>query len=394
MDEIRTLARDELFKAAELDQFSFQYVRPHDEIERHAREADPGRSWGCFVDGTLAAKLDLLPLRAFVGGVSFAMGGIASVATWPEYRRQGLVASLLRKSLSVMRENGQTISLLAPFSFAFYRRFGWEHCIDRKRLTVEVGQLPARTPYAGQFERSRDLSALRAVYDAFARRHSGMLDRDERWWQKQVLQDERLTVAIYRDKYLKPAAYAIYSVKERILTVRDWAVRDESGRRALWSFLAQHDSMINSVKLFAPVSDRLAARLENPRIGQEIEAYFMVRIVDVAAFLALYPFRESVRQEAGEKFLLRISDDVCPWNDGLFELTPGQSASRAVRVQPPVRAGVPIIECDVQTLAVLLFGYMPAEELMQMWRLKGDRGTIVRLADHLPAQEPYLADFF
>lgn len=395
MDEIRTLARDELRAAFELGQFAFQSFESDEQRERRIQEADPGEIWGFFVDGSLAARLSLLPLRAYVGGVSFAMGGVAGVATWPEYRRQGLVAALLRKALAVMRESGQTISMLAPFSFAFYRRFGWEHCVDRKHITVKADQLPARVPYPGCFERSRDLAALRSVYDAFAGRYCGMLDRDDPWWQTHVLRDERLTVSIYRDESRVPAAYVIYSVKDRILNVKDWAVRDESARRALWSYIAQHDSMIDSVRLLTPVSDRLASRLENPRIGQEIESYFMARIVDVAAFLSQYPFHEGVKNSDREKFALRITDDICPWNDGLFELRIGAVApARAVKSNEAYPSDTPVIECDVRTLAILLFRYMTAEELLDAGRLNGDREAALQLAARLPAQEAYLADFF
>ena len=80
--------------------------------------------WGYFVNDRLASQLRLLPLAIWLNGVRYEMGGIASVATWPEYRRQGQVGKLLRHMLKVMRDKGMTVSMLHPFSFAFTANTG------------------------------------------------------------------------------------------------------------------------------------------------------------------------------------------------------------------------------------------------------------------------------
>ena len=52
----------------------------------------------------LAAKLHLIPFHIYIGKEKFKMGGVAGVATYPEYRRSGYVKELLQHSLQIMKK--------------------------------------------------------------------------------------------------------------------------------------------------------------------------------------------------------------------------------------------------------------------------------------------------
>src|SRR5699024_11337253 len=96
-------------------------------------EAASERIFGYYVDNEPAGKLHVILLEVFIQGTRFCMGGISSVATWPEYRRQGVAKKLLKKSLSDMKEKGDVVSLLHPFNVGFYRKYGWELAFNRKK---------------------------------------------------------------------------------------------------------------------------------------------------------------------------------------------------------------------------------------------------------------------
>src|SRR5699024_10388426 len=103
----------------------------------------------------------------------------SSVATWPEYRRQGMIKHLLRLALYYMRENGQTVSFLAPFSFAFYRKYGWELAFSEKHYSIPMAHLQKSWDAKGYVRRiSRDTSLLNRIYNTYAKNYTGMLIRD------------------------------------------------------------------------------------------------------------------------------------------------------------------------------------------------------------------------
>ncbi|GAA3327877.1 hypothetical protein GCM10020331_069590 [Ectobacillus funiculus] len=99
----------------------FQYELAAEEMTEVRSRFKPEETWGVFIQNRLAAQLTLIPLQIYLHGKkTFSMGGIASVSTWPEFRRQGLVAHLLTHAMELMKENGQTISFLTPFAFDFF----------------------------------------------------------------------------------------------------------------------------------------------------------------------------------------------------------------------------------------------------------------------------------
>ena len=60
--------------------------------------------YGIIEGNDLAAKLHLIPFHIYIGKEKFKMGGVAGVATYPEYRRSGYVKELLQHSLQTMKK--------------------------------------------------------------------------------------------------------------------------------------------------------------------------------------------------------------------------------------------------------------------------------------------------
>jgi predicted acetyltransferase len=393
---IRQLEKDELFDSFTLSEFAFQYeLSPADKEERVSRQ-DPRQVWGAWVDGKLASKLTILDYATWVHGKPFAMGGIAGVATWPEYRRQGLVKKLLLQALETMRKNGQTISFLHPFSFAFYRRFGWETYIEYRKYTLETRLLTGVFEAgSGSVERvPLEPSVLGPVYEAFAVRYNGMLKRDDAYWRDRIFKFKKGTAALYRNRDGEPRGYVFYQVREKVSTIHELIWLDEEARGALWKFIADHDSMMDKVVVQAPADDRLPFLLPNPRFAQETVPYFMARIVDAEAFLALYPFVPAA-SGGTDSFALRLTDEHAAWNDGTFTLAIDPFGRAALRKsEDGAEPSAPGLACSIQTLAALLLGYQSAEFLHAAGRLQGPEAAVQALAARIPQRTTYLADFF
>jgi len=394
--QIRNIREDEKELSIALSEFAFQYKLTPERREQVLAEMKPERVWAYFDNENLVSKMTILPFEAWLHGVKFKMGGIAGVATWPEYRRKGLVSGLLKHGLKSMREQGQTISILHPFSFPFYRKFGWETLTDFRKYELETNQLPVYPPYAGTICRERNAAKLQEVYEPFAARYSGMLVRDEVWWQK-LLRDKNDNVAIYENADGAVRGYLMYSVKDHAMAVEELVALDEESRRALWRFIADHDSMMKKITVTAPMDDALPFLLADPRIKQETIPYCMARIVDVLPLLERFPWAP-IRpgDEPESRIRLRVRDEHAPWNNGVYALArQGETVTVGiVESDAAGAAGGDALDCDIATLSAMLFGYQRPTFMYRIGRLQGDASQADLLDKWIPSTDTFFMDFF
>lgn len=407
MPEMRQLTTAEIDKSLDLSEFAFQYKLSPAERESKRARTKAEHVWGCFEDGHLASKMTILPLESVIQGKTFAMGGIASVATWPEYRHNGFVKRLLTHGLRVMKEAGQTISYLVPFSFAYYRKYGWEYITDYKKYTINVHQLPRHLATSGTIVRKSkaDYSILKPIYDAYALRYNGMLKRSDDWWQHNVLRGEK-TIAVYFDVTQKPRGYMLYTVKNEEMAIDELIALDEDARRGLWQFISHHDSMVMKVCLEAASDDLLPFWLPEPRIKQEVVPHFMGRIVDVAAFIAQYPFNAIGKVS---NLTLNVDDPCAPWNDAVFSIAIDECGKAHVVRVTGQEEGNPKennaldgakserdaqLHTSIQALTALLLGDRRADDLYETGRLHGDAEAVQCLAQLVPHKTSYCMDSY
>ncbi|MFF2484295.1 enhanced intracellular survival protein Eis [Paenibacillus sp. NPDC058071] len=395
--DIRTFGTELLDESLELSKFAFQVqITPEEEERMRERiKKESATQLGAFIEGQLAAKLTKLNLQVYLGGKSFEMGGIAGVSTWPEYRRQGLVAKLLSRILEEMRDSGQTVSMLAPFAIGFYRKFGWELYTDRKEYEIEAAKLPPRTPYQGTIKRTSDYDLLNTIYNEYAQNYNGTLTRSAVWWEQRI--QSRFPgsqSAVYYDTEGRACGYVRYKVASRELALSEFVYTTEEARSALWSFLGQHDSMIDRLKASLPIDDALPYLLPDPRIKQTIYPYFMARIVDLESFLKQYPFNKGEQSLAVQ---LDIADEHAPWNSGRYSLKVGANGTAEVVKLPQAEtasAGAEYVRTSIGQLSAILFNYKSTEELRRHGLLQCNSETAAELDKRIPKLTPFLADFF
>ncbi|MGN7457631.1 GNAT family N-acetyltransferase [Paenibacillus pasadenensis] len=403
--EIRKLRPEEMDEHLKLSQYAFQYVMSPEELERAHRTRKPEQLWVAVEEGRIRSQVLVLPLTAYVQGRKFAMGGVAAVASWPEERRKGHIAQLLRRSLEEMKERGQTLSMLAPFSIGFYRRFGWELCADRIRFTIPRDKLPPRKLTPGFIERvdpaQPDIrQSLQELYEEYASGFQIALSRESDWWDDSVLRRKSGHAAIYRSEGGAAEGYALYQVKERKLTVHELVYLSEEAREGLWTFFGQHDSMIDQVQFESYKGDPLPFLLPDPRIEQAVQPYFMARIVDAEAFIEAYPFLPG----PARSWTMIVEDEHAPWNDGSWELAVDERGKGSLRKLSgqPADNGAPFAESaaavalrgGIGSWTALFTGYAGPRELLAAGGLTGPAAELKALAERMEPRMPNLMDFF
>lgn len=386
---IRQIQASEREESLRLMEFAFQWDSGSEQRQMCDSLDSFDRQWGYYLDGRLASRLTLLPLQVYVQGIPMRMGGIEAVATWPEYRRTGMVAALLRHSLSVMRQSGQTFSFLHPFDYAFYAKYGWTPLSDYKKYEIAKNKLPSFSHAEGHWVETADWSMLQPVYEAYARQFNGMLVRSEEWWERRVMAKRGRTM-IYRDASGAAAGYIRYMVTGRVMQIQELVHLDERARKAIWQFIAKHDSMIDKVTVKAPIADDLPHQWDDPRIKQEIVPFFMARIVDASEFLRQYRFAKADRPH---RFALHVTDEHAAWNARTFDvhISPNGEATVHTDVTATDEAG---LHCDIRTLTAMMIGSRRPSWLEGVGRLSAPSTVIAEWETRLPMRTVYFMDSF
>ncbi|WRP08320.1 GNAT family N-acetyltransferase [Rossellomorea aquimaris] len=380
---ITKLNHGQFEESLQLSEYAFQYVVPSEDRKRRLQQTKDHTVYGIYEEENLAAKLHLIPLQIQLGEHVYPMGGIAGVATYPEFRRRGYVRQLMNHSLRKMKEDGTVLSMLHPFSIDFYRKFGWEVFASFHKIQLEKKDLVPLKPYSGSIRRyKKDTypNDLESIYDRYAVQHNGMLVRSKNWWRERSITD--LWIAIYYNDAGEATGYLTYEVKKEKMKVEEFVPLTSDARIGLWNFICQHDSMVNEAELILNPCEVLPMMLKDPRIKVEKHPYFMARIVDVQNFLKRY-----VKEiDFPYQLVFSITDSTADWNNSIFILNKNE-----VMVGEKIEAPISL---DIKAFTALIFGVHTPEELVQMGKLQAGEEDIHKLQSLSQGKPPFFYDFF
>ncbi|AJI33543.1 MULTISPECIES: GNAT family N-acetyltransferase [Bacillus cereus group] len=385
MNVIR-LKEDKFREALRLSEYAFQYKVDEDRLQQQLTKMKESHEvYGIMEGENLAAKLHLIPFHIYIGKEKFKMGGVAGVATYPEYRRSGYVKELLQHSLQTMKKDGYTVSMLHPFAVSFYRKYGWELCANLLICHMTKSDLVMKKQVNGtvkRFNKENHQEEVEKLYETFAERFSGMLVRNEKWWLQAVYDD--LTLAIYYDENKTAAGYMLYKIEKSKMTVEEFVPLHNEARNGLWNFICQHDSMIKDFEMTVSENEPFLYTLQEPRVKTEIKPYFMGRIVDVEQFLKQYELNwNNVQQEV----ILHITDSFAQWNN----ITVRLANHEITIIEEPIDKG---IKLDINALSTILFGYKRPLELNELELISGSEEEIRAFENVVPVRKPFIYDFF
>ncbi len=380
------LKEDKFREALRLSEYAFQYKVEEERMQQQLTKMKESHEvYGIMEGEDLAAKLHLIPFHIYIGKEKFKMGGVAGVATYPEYRRSGYVKELLQHSLQTMKKDGFTVSMLYPFAVTFYRKYGWELCANLLVCHLTKSDLVMKKQVNGtvkRFNKENHPEEVEKLYETFAERFSGMLVRNEKWWLQAVYED--LTLAIYYDENKTAAGYMLYKIENYKMTVDEFVPLHNEARNGLWNFICQHDSMIKELEMTVSENEQLLYTLQEPRVKTEIKPYFMGRIVDVEQFLKQYELNwNNVQQEV----ILHITDSFAPWNNVSVRLANYEIAI----IEEPMDKG---INLDINALSTILLGYKRPLELNELELISGSEEEIRAFENVVPVRKSFIYDFF
>ncbi|MFW6000710.1 MAG: GNAT family N-acetyltransferase, partial [Halorubrum sp.] len=329
--------------------------------------------------------------------------GLSAVASPPEHRRQGHVERLLRESLVEYRGDGVRFSVLWPFEYAFYRRYGWATVSRYRWVKAPPEQLAfaadgsegggADADEAGRFRRldADDYDAAADLLAATADRYDFTMARTEAWWRERSLRGWKTDPFVYgfeRGGDLR--ALLSYAFEERddgdgtAMVVSDAAVAEPAAWNAVFRFCRDHDSQVERVRLRLPVDVSVLDRVDDPRaVTEEVRTGPMFRLVDVpAAFAELSP-----DPEVEAAFALGVDDPLVDWHDRPIRVVAADGVVEAERVDAD---GVDEVDvtAGIGALSQLYAGYRGVDDLRAHAALDVDAAADDALAADLAALLP------
>ena len=327
--EIRLLKENEKIRAAEIAVISFHQRVEDLEKAKNDWGAGVPRHWGAFDDdGTLMAHMLDNQYMSWLDGTPVRNGGIGAVSTLPEYRTEGAVREIFRKLLPAAYVDGEVISTLYPFSHAFYRKFGYETVCWKNVYTFSPAVLRGYT-FGGkvrQWKTGDPAEDWTALYNAFASSFNLAVFRDD------ARMAEHLKGEYYKDRkfsYMlwengRPAAFLIFQDirhdPKAILEVQNLAWNGPAGFRAILGFLSRFSADYGTIRLFLPRNIELLSLIRSPLaydIEKTTDQAYMIRVINAAKAL------EVIRKPEGCSFVIRISDEIIPENNGTWKVTAG-----------------------------------------------------------------------
>ncbi|MGY3778562.1 GNAT family N-acetyltransferase [Isobaculum melis] len=352
-----------------------------------------GYPLGAFQDGILTSQVVVYHYIASVFGVPYKMGGIGEVASYPEYRGGGDAGNLMKLALKTMKENGITISYLAPFSYRYYRKYGYEQLFDQLILTFEPGELPKfKGQGKGKIRRlnlAQGMTDISNVYETYAKAHHGLLMRDEMRYLATQARTPNRQFAIYYNEQNEATGYLVYQMEGETFIIKELITLEQDAFYDLWDFVRGHGMSFKQFQYITTPEQNIAYLLDENTIKQEIKADMMGRIVDFVPFIQAYPFAADLENN----LYLSVSDQTAPWNEGLWKLAVKNGKGSLTKFEG-IAPKEKMIEGSIQSFTQLFFNYRDAATLQQFGRVLASEEALALLATVLPKGKPELYDYF
>lgn len=356
MLEYRIIAKDEEKQILDIRDYCFRHVYQGKTLEDFRNWIKASTTIGAFDKEKLASQLMILPLQMNVHNQIYSMGGIGFVAAYPEYRSSGVMKQVMIHALKQMREQGQLISVLGPFSVSFYRHFGWEVFFDRLNYTLPIEDLPyanadLRAIIRFDYDQvTHGLELVKQLYTQYADKTNGMMQRDEKWWRRLEMRQPKAVFAVAMNEQGEPEGYIRYTVQDMTFIILDFIAMNSEAEQQLWQYVKVHESNVSVVEGAVSAQDSFGSLWTQPQFEKQIVQDKMIRIVDVEKFLSAYPFHSI------EKSLyLNVTDQFASWNQGVYKI---ESKKVTKIVDKDLKD---CLQMDITSLSAYLAGYHDIE---------------------------------
>jgi predicted acetyltransferase len=341
-------------------------------------------------DGRIIGGLGMYRMGQWFGGRRLASAGIALVGVAPERRAQGAAAHLMASLLRELYDDGTPLSTLYPSTQRLYRKVGYEPAGSQVRYELPISSIGLNDHTLSIHQASpTDRELFDKLAHARAKLTNGNLDRTQGLWQRIFSVPDKTVYAYLIGEPNEPQGYIIYYQDEQQsgpfhMQVRDMLALTPAAGQRLWTFLADHRSVAESVIWYGPANEPLLNLTSEYKVKTSWPSRWMLRIVDVKRALAERGYPLGVEGALH----LEIRDDLLPANQGKFVLT---VADGAAEVREGGRGDLRI---DIRGLSPLYSGFFTPAILRTTGQLEANDRALSLATQIFAGPEPWMTESF
>ena len=376
------------------------FLHPWDEdqeqrrIQKQATGATPRpeETWALVDDaGTMRAAITTLAHRMWFGGRNLPVGEIHMVGSRMEDRGGGNVRTMMRAVLEDFRSRGDAFAVLIPFSFSFYRKFGFELGARTVRYRIPIEQLEGLSCeyVVTKVESERDVAPLRTLHEMVAQTRDMCLASEKADWrwrgngmfgEPDFFHPDRQTYTYVLWEGEVPVASVTFAFTHEPgnpffgeVDVSDLTWREPAALMGILGFLHRLRAKAGSVNIELPVGLDLATVLSEPdKVQCSLGGHVMVRVLNVPEALCAMP-----HPEGPGSYVLAVHDALIPQNDGPWQVTFKDGETRVTEAPNED----PDLELSEAALAQLISGVtgLKTSQLRKDVHVDKNHQTLVRV---------------
>ncbi|MDF0478938.1 GNAT family N-acetyltransferase [Vagococcus sp. PNs007] len=339
---------------------------------------------GLFDGDKLGGQLIILPLRMNLYGRDCRFGGIGFVGLYPEYRSGGYMKKIIIKSLETMRENGQLLSILGPFSISYYRKMGWEILYDVVSYEVNMSDFPRFDKILNlHFERfdfnNIDISNVKEIHNRAVQKNNGWMYRTEDWWKRLESREPDSMFAVFEKGYLR------YNKEGTSFIINDFVFLDSETEKNLYNFISLHRSNFFVVKGVTSIDSSMSYRLSNTQAIRSLGNNVMARIVDVEKYISF------LEKKIDSPLYIKVTDQLCSWNNKIFLLD--KDNIEVVDILN-IEDQDSWVKVDIATLSASILGYFKMNKMESLDLIRGSQSGKLLYEKLIPKDTTIMFEHF
>ena len=188
-------------------------------------------------NGAIVSGVRVFIREIYLNGKAIKTGGIGSVGTREDQRKQGLSSALFELCIGFMEKNDICVSYLlcGEQNEKHYNRYNYKSCRYLKKISKIEKNIPYRRTYnIRDVDFNKDIKTLSDMYQNFSSKYNGSPVRSTDYWKQWVASFGYNKYLIAEDNEGNPIAYLNVDLDGTRLFVFDFA------------FLPEYDDIFDS----------------------------------------------------------------------------------------------------------------------------------------------------